>query len=151
MQELEQIIEYLVSQGVLALEENTDERDFSIDYVAVFARDDDEFNDLILQIESFGTEVDKEMSATGVTFKLDKSLETSAGKLDLIKIRKPDKTRPQRGAPDFKVNRYDEFKENYLQTSGNFTLMVREDYEMIELKGEDVLVYIPNKALSERM
>lgn len=150
-QELKKIITYLVNQGLQTIKNNTDEKQAIIDYVAIFSKDEDEFKNLNLIAQTMGPQVDKENSKTGQTFLLDDPIETPAGKLKLIKIRIPDDTRPQRGAPDFKIPNYNEFKNKYLQTSGNFTLMIRKDFEMIEIKGIDVLVYIPNNTLGDRL
>jgi len=149
--ELKKIVDYIVEQGLSAIKNNTEEKQAVIDYLAIFSKDENEFKNLKLVAETMGVETDKENIKTGKTFLLDEPIETSAGKLRLLKIRKPDATRPQRGAPDFKIPDYIQFKEKYLQTSGNFTLMARKNYEMIELKGVDVLVYIPNITLGERM
>ena len=150
--ELEKIINYIIEQGALAIKSNTDEeQQIAIDYVAIFSKNEDEFKKLEAVVESIGKEIDKETARTGKTFLLSEPLKSPVGPLFLIKIRKPDNTRPQRGAPDFRVKNYQEFKDKYLQSSGNFTLMIRKDYEMIEIKGIDVLVYIPSKTLSERI
>ena len=111
----------------------------------------DEFSSLDTVARSIGDEVDKETAVTGHTYLLHEPIKTSAGLLKLIKIRFPDPTRPQRGAPDFKIKNYPEFKNKYIKKSGNFTLMLKEIYEMIEIKGEDVLVYIPSDTLGERL
>lgn len=148
--EFEKIINYIVEQGLLALKK-INEENCVIDYVAIFSKNENEFKSLELVAEKMGGEADKENVKTGRTFLLNKSIDTSAGKLSLVKIRKPDATRPQRGAPDFKVKNYQEFKDKYLQSSGDFTLMIRKDYEMIEIKGVDVLVYIPSKTFGERI
>jgi len=148
--EFKKIVNYIIEQGMGALR-STDEKGAAIDYVAIFSSDDQEFKNLMIVAESLGKEIDKETAKTGRTFLLNEPMETLAGKLSLVKVRLPDATRAQRGAPDFKVKNYLQFKEKYLQSSGNFTLMVRKDYEMIEIKGVDVLVYIPSKTLGERM
>ena len=147
--ELGELVDYVAKQGTLAILENTDEQNVSIDYVAIFAKDTDEFENMLCCAESLGSEVDKKMLKTGHTFLLREPLETTAGNVSYLKIRKPDPTRTQRGAPDFTIPNYQEFKKKYLKSSGNFTLMVREDYEMIELKGIDVLVYIKNKPFED--
>jgi len=149
--ELEKIVIYLVEQGISTIKRFTDEENPVIDYVAIFSKDEDEFKNLELVAETMGKEVDKVTIRTGKTFLLNQPLNTSAGILSLVKIRKPDDTRPQRGAPDFKIQNYQQFKEKYLGSNGNFTLMPKKDYEMIEIKGVDVLVYIPDKTLGERM
>ena len=143
--DLEDIILYIVKQALEAIAINTNERNLPIDYLAIFSKDEQEFKNLEQLVRPLGKEVDKQTSKTGLTFLLDQPIKTHAGLLKLLKIRKPDPTRPQRGAPDFRVQDYRQFKDKYLKKSGNFTLMIREDFEMIELKGIDVLVYFPNK------
>lgn len=143
-QDLENIVNYLVGQGLKAIGKNTDEKSLPVDYVAIFSKDEQEFKNLELLVRSLGREIYKKALKTGPTFLLHEPLKTPAGRVRLIKVRKPDPTRPQRGAPDFKVKDYQDFKDKYLQKSGNFTLMIRKDLEMIELKGVDVLVYFPN-------
>lgn len=146
-----EIVQYVVDQGIRAIIDNTDLTTYEVDYVAIFCRDESEFIQLRDEVMTLGDEVDKEMIGTGNTYKLHIPIQTRAGLLSLVKIRKPDPTRPQRGAPDFRILDYQSFKEQYLMRSGNFTLMSRKEYEMVELKGIDVLVYIPNKPLSYRM
>ena len=148
--EFEKIVNSIANLG-LAVFENTDEKNPEIDYLAIFSKSEDEYKKLEKIAESLGEEMDKENHKTGRTFLLDEPMKTLAGVLTSVKVRLPDATRPQRGAPDFRVQNYQQFKEKYLQSSGNFTLMVRSDYEMIEIKGVDVLVYIPSKTLSDRI
>lgn len=150
-QNLKEIIDYIVGQGVAALKQFTNEPNFVLDYLAIFSNNESEYNTFISIAQPLGKEIDPETVKTGRTFLLQEPIETSHGALRLIKIRKPDPTRPQRGAPDFKVPNYEEFKNRYLKSSGNFTLMLRDNYEMIELKGVDVLVYIPSVTTSERL
>lgn len=148
--EFEKIVNYIADQG-LTVFKNTDEKNPEIDYLAIFSKDEDEYKELEKIVEALGEEMDKENHKTGRTFLLSEPIKTPAGILTSVKVRLPDATRPQRGAPDFKVHNYQQFKDKYLQSSGNFTLMVRKDYEMIEIKGVDVLVYVPSKTLGERM
>jgi len=150
-QTLEKILIYIVEQGLKAIKDNTEGVDAVLDYVAIFSKNENEYKEMLSVAETLGEEVDKGTIKTGHTFLLKTPLETPAGQLKLIKVRIPDPVRPQRGAPDFKIQNYQEFKDKYLQSSGNFTLMPRKEYEMIEIKGVDVLVYIPNKTLGERM
>ena len=144
------IIRYIVEKGIEAVNKNTDEFPVTIDYLAIFAKDEAEYHDMIEFTREMGETVNKSMAKTGKTILLKNPVETEAGLLKVIKIRKPDATRPQRGAPDFKVGDYQEFKNKYLMSNSNFTLMQRTDYEMIELKGIDVLVYFPSKLFAER-
>ena len=149
--DLEEIVNYIAKRGIEAIKTHTEEINPSLDYLAIFSKDEGEFKRLLQLVELLGEEIDKEVAKTGRTFLLHKPLSTSAGPLQVLKIRRPDPTRPQRGAPDFKISNYAEFKEKYLSTSGSFTLMIRKDYEMIELKGIDVLVYFPSLTLTERL
>lgn len=149
--QLNELINYIVAQGVSAIQSNIPWTDASIDYVAIFSKNDDEFNQLEKIAETLWKEIDKENIKTGRTFLLNEAFHTSAGDLSLLKIRKPDPTRPQRGAPDFKVQEYQKIKDTYLQSSWNLTLMMRKEYEMVEIKWVDVLVYLPSQTLSERI
>ena len=149
--ELKKIVIYLVKQGLDAIKNNTRENKATIDYVSIFSKNKNEFKKLELTARKMGIEVDKKNIKTGKTFLLNTPIATPAGELSLIKIRIPDATRLQRGAPDFKISNYAKFKKKYLPTSGNFTLMIRKNYEMIEIKGVDVLVYIPSKTAGERL
>jgi hypothetical protein len=144
---LEKIVTYIVNQGLKAIKENTNESDLPIDYLGIFAKDDDEFEEIERLLTILGKPGDKTATQSGSTFLLDKPLNTPAGRLKVLKVRRPDPTRPQRGAPDFRVKDYQNFKEKYLLSgeNSNFSLMVRKEYEMLELKGIDVLVYFPSK------
>ncbi|MBU0975821.1 MAG: hypothetical protein ABIE03_01575 [Patescibacteria group bacterium] len=143
--ELYKIIRYIVSCARGAIQKNTDFNNLPLDYLAIFSKNEKEFRALEKLVRSLGEEVEKNTHSTGYTYLLDQPIDTEAGELKLLKVRKPDQTRPQRGAPDFRVPRYPAFKDKYLYSSGNFTLMIRKDFEMIELKGNDVLVYFPDK------
>lgn len=145
------IISYIVDRGLQTIKDNTQNQEAALDYVAIFSKDEDEYQALIALAAPLGKETDAARSKTGRTFLLDEAISTPAGPLKIVKIRKPDPTRPQRGGPDFKVPNYEQFKEKYLKDGRNLTLMVRSDYEMIEIKGADVLVYIPSQTVSERL
>jgi len=151
-QDLEKIINHIVNQGLQAISENTDEKDLLIDYIGIFSKDDNEFIDLDRLVSTLGKPGDKTATQSGSTYLLDEPLNTPAGPLKVLKVRKPDPTRPQRGAPDFQVKDYPTFKEKYFSKgqNHNFSLMVRKEYEMLELKGVDVLVYFPSKSFDER-
>lgn len=148
--DLENIIVYLVNQALEAIEKNTQERNLPVDYVAIFSKNKKEFENLTQVALSLGHEIEKQSLKTGLTILLNQPIQTPAGPLRLIKIRKPDPTRPQRGAPDFRVPDYKKFKDSYLYTSSNFALIIRKDYDMIELKGVDVLVYFPSEPLGDK-
>jgi hypothetical protein len=60
------------------------------------------------------------------------NITTPAGILRVLKIRKPDPTRTERGDADFSINNYHEFKNHVLSRPG-FSLIRRPKTEMIEL------------------
>lgn len=70
---------------------------------------------------------------------------------EVPKVRKPDKTRLQRGDGDFNTD-YEMFKRKYLDNK-NFTLIKRVGSEMIELKDNqfDVLAYFSNIPTSKQL
>ena len=145
------IVTQIVSRGLEATRANSSGYTFTLDYVAVFAKDQREFEEMLACGSMLGAEVDPATAKTGKTFRLHTPKSVGGEKLEFLKIRTPDATRPQRGAPDFVVSDYQKFKDEYLTTSGNFTLMVRKDYEMIELKGVDVLVYLKSAPIARHL
>lgn len=150
-QDLEKIVNYIVDQALKAIHENTDEKDLLVDYMGIFAKDDAEFTEIEKLLRTLGKLGDKTATKSGTTILLDEPFNTPAGHLKVLKIRRPDPTRPQRGAPDFRVKDYATFKQKYFLSgqNSNFALMVRKKYEMLELKGTDVLVYFPSKVFNE--
>jgi len=91
-----------------------------------------------------------EETLTGPLFHIQ-PLETIAGKLQLLKIRKPDVTRPELGDADFTISNYAEFKKKYLSQKG-FNLIIRKNFEMIELVDPqfNVRAYFSNPPLSKQ-
>ncbi|MDD5567310.1 MAG: hypothetical protein PHH01_03900 [Patescibacteria group bacterium] len=151
-QDLEKIVNDIVGHALQAVSVNTHEKDLPIDYMGIFSKDDNEFANLERLLMTLGKPGDKTATQSGSTFLLNEPLNTPAGPLKVLKVRKPDPTRPQRGAPDFRVIDYLAFKEKYFlsRQNSNFSLMIRKSYEMLELKGDDVLVYFPSKSFDER-
>jgi hypothetical protein len=86
---------------------------------------------------------------TGPVF-LIAPLPTAAGTLRILKIRRPDPKRPERGDADFTVADYDSFKNAHLGKTG-FSLIKRTDMEMIELidPSYDVIAYYSHPTLAQ--
>jgi len=86
---------------------------------------------------------------TGPVFQI-KPISTVAGALRLLKIRRPDPKRPERGDADFTVTNYDSFKNKYLGKPG-FSLIKRTNMEMIELidPSYDVIAYYSYPTLAD--
>lgn len=148
-EQVEEIVCFLADRGVETIEKHAEGSGAIVDYVAIFARDQKEFEQMLACISPLGDEVDATMRKTGRTLKLHEPIQTNEGPVTFLKIRKPDPTRLQRGAPDFVIKDYAAFKEKYLRTSGDFTLMFHINSEMIELKGVEVLVYIKDQPFAD--
>ena len=140
------IVDYIVKQGVLSITQNPDEQNQKIVLVDIFAKNKQEYDELLVLMNNIG----KIVSATKNIYFLNNSFNTIAGELRSIKVRFPDENKPYRGAPDFEVIKYNSFKKKYLKLS-HFNLIVRPDYEMVELVDNnfDVLVYFPNITFNE--
>ncbi len=98
-------------------------------YACIFCQSDEEYVTFINLAKQIGKIVQE--TKTGPLFQIE-TLQTIAGNLQLLKIREPDSTRPERGDADFTLSNYDEFKKIHLGQEG-FKLIEREDFEMIEL------------------
>lgn len=145
---VEDVVNYIVNSAIKLKNRYTNEVNALIDWVAIFTQSDEEYIDFLKKASSFGEVIQD--TETGPIFKLNRPIKTRAGELFIIKIRKPDKTRPQRGDGDFRLSDYETFKKRNL-TDKHFKLIRRKDYEMIELKDSefDVLVYFSNPPISE--
>jgi len=143
------IIDYIAFECVRLRDKYIEEKDLEVDYVCIFSQNENEFNELFKVAQEIGKLANE--TPTGPVFAFNDRPETVAGKPKLLKIRKPDVTRPQRGDMDFNTD-YESFKKKYLNNK-NFKLIVREDFEMIELKDDsfNVLVYFANTPLSKQL
>lgn len=119
----------------------------SVSYSAVFTQSDDEFEALSEDAALWGSLV--QVTKTGPVF-VGPEIPTIAGPLRIIKIRKPDPTRPERGDADFAVADYPSFKARHLDSPG-FTLIERDEFEMLELMDEafNVRAYFSDPPVEE--
>ena len=128
----------------------TNEVNAKVSYVAIFCKNDEEFNNYIKILKNDNNEVVDD-TYSGPVFKIN-SLETVSGTLKLLKIRRYDDKHLDLGDADFNVSNYEEFKNKYVNKP-NFNLISREDYEMIELMedGYEVRAYFSNPPLDEEL
>lgn len=143
------IINYLITECTKLKGKYVDEKDLEIDYVCIFSHSETEYKQLLKVAGSLGKIAQE--TPTGPVFAFNSLVETIAGNPKLLKIRKPDVTRPQRGDVDFNTD-YENFKNKYLDNK-RFTLIKRESFEMIELRDDafDVLVYFSSTPLSQQL
>jgi len=127
----------------------TSEKNAKVNYACIFCQSNEQYGDFINIVKRIG-KIIKE-TPTGPLFQIF-PLETVAGKLQILKIRKPDVTRTELGDADFTVSDYSKFKKKCLSEKG-FKLISREKMEMIELIGSgfDVRTYFSNPPLDKQL
>lgn len=130
-------------------DKHTSEKDAPVNYVCIFSHSQEEFEELLVFARKMGRVVRE--TATGPLFQIV-PLETVAGKLQILKIRIPDETRPERGDADFTVADYLQFKQKYLPQPG-FKLIERPQMEMMELMDSkfDVRAYFSHPPLDQQL
>ena len=145
---LKQLIQEIVKKANSLKDKHTSEKNAPVNYACIFCQSEEQYNNLIATLEKIGKVVKE--TAMGPVFHIS-PLDTVAGKLQLLKIRKPDKSRPELGDADFTVADYPEFKKRYLSQKG-FSLMIR-DFEMIELADPqfNVRAYFSNPPLTKQL
>jgi len=149
VENLKSHIQEIVDKAKKLKDKHTDSFAAPVNYAAIFCQSWDEYNQLLEVVGQFGKIV--ENTPTGPLFHIF-DLETVAGYLRLLKIRKPDEARKESGDADFTVDNYAEFKNMYLNENG-FKLIEREKFEMIELADNDfdVLAYFSNPPLDQQL
>lgn len=146
---MKELIQKIVLEAEQLKNRFTDQKNIPVNYVCIFCQSEEEEKFFITLACQMGTVIQDTKS--GLLFRIQ-PIETVAGKLQLLKIRRPDPTRPERGDADFTVSDYPKFKEKYLNQPG-FSLIQKEDFEMIELykKGESVRVYFSFPPLDKQL
>lgn len=142
MEDLAEIVKYIVDRAVILKNSFTDEKSAPVEFACVFCKSDDEYQKFSKEIKTNGKIV--EDTPTGFTYLLNTPINTVAGSLRLVKIRKVDPERKERGDADFNTD-YGKFKENYANHP-KFELIKREDFEMLRLSDSkfDVLACFSN-------
>lgn len=118
-----------------------------VNYTCIFSQNDEEYSSFLEAAKEIGKVVkDTNM---GPVYQIQ-PLETVAGDLQVLKIRKPDLTRPERGDADFTLSDYKTFKQEHIKKAG-YKLIDKGDFEMIEYKDSSakVLLYFSNPTLGK--
>jgi len=123
--------------------------DISINYACIFTHSDEEYKILNKLGYKMGSVVRE--TTMGSIFHIE-PIDTIAGQMQLLKIRKPDPKKFERGYVDFTVPDYNSFKNKYLP-SKEFHLIKRPDYEILGLseKDCDVRVYFAYPPMDEQL
>jgi hypothetical protein len=137
--EFEGLLLSIVTRCVQLKNKYAKEKDLKADWICVFAQSEAEYSGLLKHAGSWGHIVNDLPS--GPVFRFDKTLQTKAGIPNVLKIRKPDPTKPELGDVDFTTD-YNNFKKKYF-IDKRFGLIVRDKFEMLELKDKefDVICY----------
>ncbi|MDZ4230098.1 MAG: hypothetical protein U1C53_03080 [Candidatus Veblenbacteria bacterium] len=144
-EELESLVQEVVASATKLRDKYTQEQNAPVNYAAVFAQSEQEYQTLLGAAGGLGRVV--EDTPSGPVFALN-GFETISGTLKLLKIRMPDTTRPEWGDADFTVRDYEAFKSICLPNPG-FKLIERPRMEMIELVAAEfnVKAYFSNTPL----
>ena len=151
IEELLDIVKEIVEKADDLKVRYTNEANAKVNYACIFCQNEDEFEIFRKVLEENGNAVLEETS-TGPLFRI-KDLDTIAGTLKLLKIRKHDDKHLDMGDADFTVSNYEPFKAECLKNLDNFKLISGDGYEMIELMetGNDVRAYFSNPPLDEEL
>jgi hypothetical protein len=146
---LRQFVQEIVKRANSLKDKHTSEKNASANYACIFCQSDEQYDSLVALAQEIGKVVEE--TPTGPLFHIQ-PLNTIAGKLQLLKIRKPDAARPELGDADFTITNYPEFKRKYLSQKG-FSLIVRKNFEMIELVDPqfNVRAYFSNPPLNKQL
>jgi hypothetical protein len=142
-------VQEIVKRANTLKDKHTSEKNAPVNYACVFCQNDEQYDSLVALAQEIGKVIEE--TPTGPLFHIQ-PLDTIAGKLQLLKIRKPDATRPELGDADFTVSNYPEFKKKYLSQKG-FSLIIRKSFEMIELTDSkfNVRAYFSNPPLNKQL
>jgi hypothetical protein len=142
-------INYIVSRSTELKNTFTDASSAPVEFSCIFCQNEEEYKDFTLSIEALGEVVER--TPSGFTYLLKNPVNTIAGPLRLVKIRKPDIQRPERGDADFNTN-YNNFKIKYLGKPG-FEFLKRESFEMLRLSNPtyDVMACFSNIPKSKNL
>lgn len=144
------LVQEIVRKAASLKDKHTSEKNAPVNYACIFAQDKEQYDKLLAVAEEIGTVVME--TPMGPVYHI-RPLKTAAGNLRLLKIRKPDTTRPELGDADFTVEDYPRFKKKYLSKTGFKLIPKREDFEMIELVDPkfDVRAYFSHPPLDTQL
>ncbi|MDP2585594.1 MAG: hypothetical protein Q8P29_01800 [Candidatus Levybacteria bacterium] len=149
LEDLNEIITHLINECVKLKNKYVEEKDLIVDYVCIFTHSQEEYGEFHKLAKQIGKPTNE--TSTGPIYAFLNPPETIVGKPKLLKIRKPDETRPQRGDVDFNTD-YENFKNKY-QDDKRFTLIKRKNFDILELRDDsfDVLAYFSSTPPSKQL
>ena len=141
--------ELLVSDAIVLKNKYIEFHDIPANYACIFSHSEEQYSDLNNLAAQLGPVIKE--TTMGPIYHV-KPFSTKAGPIQLIKIRKPDAAKPQRGYVDFTIADYSSFKEKYLKLP-NFTHIVRDYEEMVGIEDPDFdfFVYFANPPVDKQL
>ena len=145
--ELKELVKNIVEQATALKDKHIEHKDAPVNYACIFSQSQEEYEELLEAANKIG-EIIKD-TPTGPLFHIE-PLQTIAGALKLLKIRRHDPTRPENGDADFTISDFQSFEKEYL-SKPNFKMIKRPDLNMIELMDPDfnVRAYFSNPPLDK--
>ncbi|MEK7138320.1 MAG: hypothetical protein AAB787_02310 [Patescibacteria group bacterium] len=145
--EFEDLIRTIVAEASKLRDTKTTDHQAPVNYACVFSQSEQEYESLLVIVRQLGKAVQE--TEMGPVFYIE-PMKTISGNLRIVKIRKPDPKRKERGDADFTITDYTTFKKTYLGEPG-FGLIERPSMEMIELADPafNVLAYFSNPPLGK--
>src|SRR3989338_1446208 len=93
-EDLKSLAEEIVRKACILKDRYNDQKEAPVSYVAIFCQNDNEFEEFTKIVKTFSSVINE--TPTGFHYKTD-PIDTVSGPFQILKIRKPDKTRPERG------------------------------------------------------
>jgi len=145
--DLKILVREIVAEARRAVAARTAEANAPVNYACIFAQSAAEYEELVGLTRQLGSIVQE--TAMGPVFHI-MPLATDCGDLRMLKIRRPDPKRREKGDADFTVADYESFKKTHLGQPG-FNLIKRPKMEMIELIDPacNALAYFSHPTLGE--
>ncbi|HEX2903369.1 MAG TPA: hypothetical protein VHO01_07910 [Jatrophihabitans sp.] len=145
--DLKLVVTTIVNKAVELKNRRTTEASAQVSYCAIFCQSKEEYQSFLRSVSARGRLADD--TPTGPVFVVA-GIQTDGGECRVVKIRKPDPTRPERGDADFAAQDYEGLKLTSVDAEG-FKLISRPDFEMIELMDPayDVRVYFSNPPVEQ--
>ncbi len=122
-------INYIVNRSNELKNKFTNVPTAPVEFACIFCQNEEGYKEFTSSIQTLGEIVQN--TPSGYTYLLNEPIKTVAGPLRLVKIRKPDPKRPERGDADFNTE-YKNFKKTY-QENPKFELIKRGTFEMLRL------------------
>lgn len=147
--DLKNLVKSIVERATALKNKHIEYKNTPVNYACIFSQSKAEYEELLEISRKIGRMIEE--TPTGLLFRI-KPIKTISGVLELLKIRIPDPTRPERGDADFTISNFPEFEKKYL-SKPCFKILKKPDFYMIELMDFefDVRAYFSNPPLDEQL